>query len=269
MTDEPCLDEATRIDTRPASVPDHSQRNRAGVLDVVSQQYSWNNRRVGASMPRYASSNIVSGARAASPTIEPSAERCGRRPQARHERSLPWEYLLVLLLGHSDSFNVLADRTANWSQLLARGIDIPRSDALPDPEPILAEIAGSLRREPLPKTCSLPSSTASQPGASAEPKHPGDDVTTFADNLRGLADALTAFNTYRPGEFLDERVVAEVAERRRLRGQRGMPSTVLFPATTSRAAVSVRWLRAGCAAGSGETRAAPGAPRRAPRHHHR
>ncbi len=31
--------------------------------------------------------------------------------------------------------------------------------------------------------------------------HPGDDVTTFANNLRGLADALTAFNNYRPGEF--------------------------------------------------------------------
>ncbi len=47
-----------------------------------------------------------------------------------------------------------------------------------------------------------------------------NDVATFADNLRGLADALTAFNNYRPGEFLDERVVAEVAEKRRQQERR-------------------------------------------------
>ncbi len=136
------------------------------------------------------------------------------------KRGLPWEYLLVLLLGHRDTFNVLADRTANWSHLLAQGIDIPRSDALPDPEPILAEIAGSLHREPL-----LPEDVLAAVfhGLAARrmrgAPHPGDDVTTFANNLRGLADALIAFNNYRPGEFLDERVVAEVADRRRLRGR--------------------------------------------------
>ncbi|HEV2766914.1 MAG TPA: hypothetical protein VGV63_04290, partial [Acidimicrobiales bacterium] len=42
-----------------------------------------------------------------------------------------------------------------------------------------------------------------------------NDVAAFADNLRGLADALTAFNNYRPGEFVDKRVVEEVAETRR------------------------------------------------------
>ncbi len=48
-------------------------------------------------------------------------------------------------------------------------------------------------------------------------RHPGEDVARFADNLRGLADALTAFSNYRPGEFVDERVVAEIAEERRQR----------------------------------------------------
>lgn len=135
---------------------------------------------------------------------------------------LPWEYLLVLLLGHRDSFPMLADRAANWSHLLAQGIDIPRSDALPDPESILSEIAGSLRhREPL-----LPEDVlaAAFHGMAARrirgANRPGEDVVTFAENLRGLADALTAFNNYRPGEFVDERVVAEVAETRRQRERR-------------------------------------------------
>lgn len=31
---------------------------------------------------------------------------------------------------------------------------------------------------------------------------PGEDVTALAASLRGLADALDAFNNYRPGTFL-------------------------------------------------------------------
>jgi len=33
-------------------------------------------------------------------------------------------------------------------------------------------------------------------------KRPGEDVATSAQNLRGLADALEAFNNYMPGTFL-------------------------------------------------------------------
>ncbi|MDP8976039.1 MAG: hypothetical protein M3N28_06710 [Actinomycetota bacterium] len=135
---------------------------------------------------------------------------------------LPWEYLLVLLLGHRDNFSILAGRAANWSHLLTRAIDIPRSDALVGPEPILADIAGTLRhREPL-----LPEDVlvAVFHGLAARrirgAKHPGDDVATFAENLRGLADALTAFNDYRPGAFIDEGVVTDVVEQRRQRERR-------------------------------------------------
>jgi transcriptional regulator with XRE-family HTH domain len=136
-------------------------------------------------------------------------------------RGLPWQYLLVLILGHRGSFPVLADRFANWAELLAQGVDIPRSDALQDPESVLAEIAGTLRRrEPL-----LPEDVLAavfhglaarrMRGAPRPDDELTNDVAAFADNLRGLADALTAFNNYRPGEFVDERVVAEVAETRR------------------------------------------------------
>lgn len=152
----------------------------------------------------------------------PPDDGSGRLMTDDAKGGLPWEYLVVLLLGHRDSFPILADRTANWSHLLAPGIDIPRSDALPGPDPILADLAGNFRRrQPL-----LPEDVlaAMFHGLAARrvrgAKRPGDDVATFADNLRGLADALTAFNNYRPGEFVDENVVAEVAETRRQRERR-------------------------------------------------
>lgn len=43
-------------------------------------------------------------------------------------------------------------------------------------------------------------------------KRPGEDVATFAQNLRGLADALEAFNNYRPGTFLAGDEVKELAK---------------------------------------------------------
>jgi transcriptional regulator with XRE-family HTH domain len=156
----------------------------------------------------------------------------GRLMTEDAKSGLPWEYLLVLLLGHRGSFPILADRAANWAHLLAQGIDIPRTDALPDPEPTLAEIAGSLRhREPL-----LPEDVLAAVfhGLAARrirgAKRPGDDVATFADNLRGLADALTAFNNYRPGEFVDEQVVAEVADKRQQRERRRRAAADAAPA---------------------------------------
>ena len=151
----------------------------------------------------------------------PPDDGSGRLMTDDAKGGLPWEYLLVLLLGHRDSFPMFADRAANWSHLLTPGIDIPRSDALPDAAPTLTEIAGLRRRDPL-----LPEDVLAAVfhGLAARrvrgAKRPGDDVAMFADNLRGLADALTAFNNYRPGEFVDERVVAEVAETRRQRGRR-------------------------------------------------
>lgn len=151
----------------------------------------------------------------------PPDDREGRLMADDAKGGLPWEYLLVLLLGHRDNFSILADRAANWSHLLVRGINIPRSDALPDPDPILAELGRLRHREPL-----LPEDVlvAVFHGLAARrirgAKHPGDDVATFAENLRGLADALTAFNDYRPGAFIDEGVVTDVAEQRRQREHR-------------------------------------------------
>lgn len=152
----------------------------------------------------------------------PPDDGAGRLVTDDPKGGLPWEYLLALLLGHRDNFPILADRAANWAHVLANGIDIPRSDALPDADPALSEITGSLRhRDPL-----LPEDVLAAVfhGLAARrirgATRPGDEVTTFADNLHGLADALTAFNNYRPGAFVDERVVADVAEARQQRDRR-------------------------------------------------
>ncbi len=144
---------------------------------------------------------------------------------------LPWEYLLVILLGHRGNFPVLADRTANWAQLLVNGIDIPRSDVPADSDTVLGEIAGVRRREPL-----LPEDVLAAVFHGLAARHmrgaprPGDNVATMTANLRGLADALTAFTNYRPGEFVDERVVAEVAEQRKQRERRRRAAAEAAPA---------------------------------------
>jgi transcriptional regulator with XRE-family HTH domain len=152
----------------------------------------------------------------------PPDDGVGRLMTDDARAGLPWEYLMVLLLGHRSSFPILADRAANWSHLLTQGIDIPWSDAMLDPARVNAEIAGLLRRrEPL-----LPEDVLAAVfhGLAARrmrgSRQPGDDVEAFANNLRGLANALTAFNNYRPGSFVDDKVVAEVAEERLHRDRR-------------------------------------------------
>jgi transcriptional regulator with XRE-family HTH domain len=134
-------------------------------------------------------------------------------------QGVPWEYLVVLVLGHQANFASLADRLANWSQVLGPGLDIPAGDELPNDDPATALIAGTLRhREPL-----LPEDVLAAVfhGLAARrvrgSVQPGEDLTTFIGNLRGLADALTAFNNYPPRSFIDEQVVDGLAQQRRSR----------------------------------------------------
>src|SRR5919106_4056920 len=65
----------------------------------------------------------------------PPDEADGRLVTDDATAGLPWEYLMVLVLGHRSTFPMLADRAANWAHLLTESIDIPRSDALPDRDP--------------------------------------------------------------------------------------------------------------------------------------
>lgn len=129
---------------------------------------------------------------------------------------LPWEYLLLLVLGHRGNFGVLAERSVNWQHVLTAAVDIPSGDEL-EAGDRSAEIAGALRhREPL-----LPEDVVAAVfhGLAARrmrgAPRPGADVATFAENLRGLADALVAFDQYRPGAFIDEQVVEDISAQRR------------------------------------------------------
>lgn len=146
----------------------------------------------------------------------PPDDRDGTLATDDRKAGLPWEYLLLLVLGHRGNFGVLAERSANWQHVLAGGVDIPAGDPLEDGDR-LAEIAGALRhREPL-----LPEDVVAAVfhGLAARrmggAPRPGQDVATFAENLRGLADALVAFDQYRPGAFIDEQVVEDIAAERR------------------------------------------------------
>lgn len=134
---------------------------------------------------------------------------------------LPWEYLLLLVLGHRGNFGVLAERCANWQHLLSAGVDIPSGDTIEDGDR-LAELAGALRhREPL-----LPEDVMAAVfhGLAARrmrgAPRPGSDVASFVENLRGLADALAAFDNFRPGAFIDDQVVDSIAAQRRQSAKR-------------------------------------------------
>ncbi len=145
----------------------------------------------------------------------------GRLATEDAKAGLPWEYLLLLVLGHRGNFGVLAERSANWQHVLAAGVDVPSGDTLEDGDR-LAEIAGALRhREPL-----LPEDVMAAVfhGLAARrmrgAPRPGDDVATFVENLRGLADAIVAFDSYRPGAFIDDEVVDGIAVARRQSAKR-------------------------------------------------
>ncbi|MGQ0616228.1 MAG: helix-turn-helix domain-containing protein [Acidimicrobiia bacterium] len=134
---------------------------------------------------------------------------------------LPWEYLLLLVLGHRGNFAVLAERSANWQHVLTAGVDIPSGDPLEENDR-LAELAGALRhRQPL-----LPEDVMAAVfhGLAARrmrgAPRPGSDVASFVENLRGLADALAAFDNYRPGAFIDDEVIDGIAAQRRQSAKR-------------------------------------------------
>src|SRR4051794_5026657 len=122
----------------------------------------------------------------------------------------PWEYLLMLVWGHRNNFPTVADRAALWAHASAV-LTVPKDDVLhstPDaglldqltrererytPEDMLAVAFNGLARRRMRGSL-----------------QPGEEVQTLAASLRGLADALEAFNNYRPGTFiaLDEILAA-------------------------------------------------------------
>lgn len=114
----------------------------------------------------------------------------------------PWEYLLLLVWGHRNNFGIVADRAAPWAHA-STVVTVPPADVLdgtPD-----AGLLGPLTRERERYTPEDLLAVAFNGLARRRMRgalRPGQDVTALAASLRGLADALDAFNNYRPGTFL-------------------------------------------------------------------
>ena len=128
-----------------------------------------------------------------------------------YKHEWPWEYLLMLVWGHMDNFPLVADRAAPWGHastlLVAPDADhleeppspilrYPRRNLL-TPEDMLAVAFNGLARRHV-------------RGA----KKPGQELTAFIENLRGLADSLEAFNNYKPGTFFTTQEVRAKAKAR-------------------------------------------------------
>jgi transcriptional regulator with XRE-family HTH domain len=121
----------------------------------------------------------------------------------------PWEYLLLLVWGHRNNFGAVADRAAPWAHA-ATIVTVPPDDVLegvPDDRVLAALIRDRERYTPEDMLAVAFNGLARRRMRGA--KQPGEDVSTLAANLRGLADALDAFNNYRPGTFLDADEVRE------------------------------------------------------------
>ena len=115
----------------------------------------------------------------------------------------PWEYLLLLVWGHAGNFPILADRTAPWAHASPL-VTIPQDDVLAGTadESLLDRVEQSRERYSPDDMLALAFHGLARRRMRGS-MIPGEEVATFADNLRGLANALEAFNNYQPGTFLD------------------------------------------------------------------
>lgn len=129
-------------------------------------------------------------------------------------RGWPWEYLLILLWGHSGNFPLLAERAAPWAHsspvlvspddLLDREPDnylleqMERSREALRPEEVLAVAFHGLAR------LRVRGSVV-----------PGKELEVMISNLRGLAEALEAFDNYPPSALYDAEMLRKLARRKR------------------------------------------------------
>jgi len=115
----------------------------------------------------------------------------------------PWEYLLLLVWGHAGNFPIVADRAAPWAHTSPL-VAIPPQDVLDGTadESFLARLEQSRERYSPDDMLALAFHGLARRRMRGS-MIPGEEVATFAENLRGLANALDAFNNYQPGTFLD------------------------------------------------------------------
>lgn len=122
----------------------------------------------------------------------------------------PWEYLLMLVWGHAANFPIVADRAAPWahvSPLLNVHADDPVAGA-PD-DPTLARLVGGRQRLKPEDLLAVAFNGLARRRMRGAPL-PGQEVAALASNLRGLADALDAFNNDSPGAFFDAAAIRKL-----------------------------------------------------------
>ena len=131
----------------------------------------------------------------------------------------PWEYLLMLVWGHMGNFALVAERSARWAHASVL-LTVPRSDDL---DQQFSALSGQPHRNAL-----TPEDMLAVAFNGLARRHmrgamkPGDELTTFIQNLRGLADSLEAFNNYKPGTFFTtEEVRAKAKDKERRKADPG------------------------------------------------
>ena len=129
-------------------------------------------------------------------------------------RGWPWEYLVILLWGHSGNFPLLAERAAPWAH--SSTVLIPGDDLL-DPEPdnyILEQLQrsrGALRPEEVLALAFHGLARLRVRGSVP----PGKELEQLISNLRGVADALEAFDSYPASTLYDAEMLRELARQKR------------------------------------------------------
>lgn len=121
-------------------------------------------------------------------------------------RGWPWEYLLLLVWGHERNYPVLADRAAPWAHASTL-VTVPDDDLLErTPDDAVLEELERAREAFTPDDMLAVAFHGLARRKVRGSMQPGKKVEDLAANLRGLADALEAFNDYRPGTFFADEV---------------------------------------------------------------
>lgn len=130
-------------------------------------------------------------------------------------RGWPWEYLLLLVWGHSGNFPLVAERAAPWVHVST--VLVPEEDVLePLPEnPVVAKEA--LHRDRLtPEDMLAVAFNGLARRRMRGSQILGQDVKTLAQNLRSLADLLEAFDGHKPGAPFDADELRRINRQRRM-----------------------------------------------------
>ncbi len=126
---------------------------------------------------------------------------------------------MLLVWGHMRNFPIVADRAAPWAHASAF-LTVPAVDVLDaDPDDWKDLEAKSKRTRLTPDDMLAVAFNGLARRRMRGSRKPGEDVQSLISNLRGLADALEAFNNYAPGTFFDGEEIRAVAEQRRADGE--------------------------------------------------